>query len=155
MSYTKKEDAASVKLEDVKQMARDFGRRLSRKHAAALTETAIEEFYKAIGSPYALHLLKLYQQRQFAGVVRYPMPDPSDIERYPTGESYRLDFVAWSFLRKCDFLNTGINTREAALQSWHKAEQQCLSTNRRLRKISQIHKQICGTFGALRRCEEK
>lgn len=88
----------------------------------------IEEYLVALNSPLSLSIYLLFKAGEFEQIVRKEI-NPFD---YNDADSFRLDFAAISFLRKCPFLKTGIDTRQEALQSFKNSEQQCLDTNSRL-----------------------
>jgi hypothetical protein len=55
--------------------------------------------------------------------------DPS---QYSCPEKVYLDWMAVNLFRKCESLNTGIDTKEAAWLSFYESEAKCKRTNRRL-----------------------
>lgn len=64
--------------------------------------------------------------------------NPSD---YLSAPDFAKDYLVISFLKKFKGLNTGLDTRSAALSSWRAAESKCLVTNRRFR-TSATHGEI-------------
>lgn len=97
----------------------------------AFFERSIEDFYIALDTPVALSCLMLYRAGEYAQLVRKEI-DPG---QYNDPCRFRDDFTAVSFLRKSQFLKTGIDLKAEALLGFKKAELQCKDTNNRFSNL--------------------
>lgn len=111
-------------------------RRNSDAKLYRLPETAlrrsVEEFFIALDTPLSLSCYMLYVAGENEQLVRKEI----DPHSYICASRFRDDFAAVSFLRKADFLNTGIDTKQVALDNFELAEQQCRTTNRRFTNLA-------------------
>jgi len=94
----------------------------------------IEEFYIACDSPTALGLLLCTRAGDYESVVRHEINPRHYIDR----DAFQRDFAAISFLRKSEFVRTGIDKEAAALAVFHAAEEQCSIVNKRFRSRSDL-----------------
>jgi len=94
--------------------------------------TAIEEYLIALDSAMSLSCLILFRHGEYTQLVNKDL-NPLNYEDY---NSFCADFAAISFLRKCAFLETGIDKREVALTAFRASEEACKVTNGRFRNLS-------------------
>lgn len=94
-------------------------------------DRSIEEYFIALDTPVSLSCLMLYRAGEFHQLVHKEI----DALDYICASRFRDDFAAISYLRKADFLQTGIDKRSKALQGFILAEQKCESVNSRFRNL--------------------
>lgn len=94
----------------------------------------IHDFLEALDTPRALSVWLLYK----SGEHRQLVDLECDPLRYldAQGALFRDDYAATLFLRKSDFLATGIDLTEAAKKKFFAAEERCATTNKKLRNLS-------------------
>lgn len=95
---------------------------------------SIKNFYSAVGTDMAEELSRSYISGDHNKLLM--IADAINPSNYSNVDSFRADFTAASFLRKADFLKTGIDTKAVALDSFRAAEEQCGMTNRRFDDLS-------------------
>jgi len=93
----------------------------------------IEEFYISLDTPVSLTCLILYRAREFKQLVEKEIEPANYIDRF----RLRDDLAAVSLLRKSKFLNTGIDKRQKALNSFKTSEECCKIVNKRFRNLSE------------------
>jgi hypothetical protein len=94
-------------------------------------ERSIEDFFISLDTALSLSCLILYRAGEFEQLVKKDIkPD-----HYNDPVQFRDDFAAVSFLRKSQFLKTGIDVKSEALKSFAKAEIQCKETNKRFTNL--------------------
>lgn len=92
----------------------------------------IEEYYIALDTPFSLMCLTLYRAGQYNDLVNVEL----DPHHYNDADRFSRDLAAQSFLRKAEFLKTGIDTKQVALDSFAQNEQSCLNTNTRFANLA-------------------
>jgi len=92
----------------------------------------IEEYYTSLDSAISLKCLILFRAKEFDQLVRLEL----DPHLYNSSEAFSIDFAAVSFLRKAEFLNTGVDKEQVALNSFIESEEQCRLTNERFRNLA-------------------
>lgn len=102
-----------------------------RLHKSQLTETIIT-FLESLDSAVSLSIAILYREGEHLQIAEKDI-NPS---HYNDPSRFRDDFTAVSFLRKGQFLKTGINLKEAAIKSFKDSELQCKVTNRRFKNLA-------------------
>lgn len=107
---------------------------LARTYRAARSDTdiAIREFFSSLACPKSLAAWLLYENREYQQLV--------DLEANPLDFNNPADFrdayTAVNFLAKADFLELAVSKKDAAITKFLKFEDQCASTNDRLRNLS-------------------
>lgn len=99
-----------------------------------MTDFVKEALYglcRNVNTPKSLGIWLRYQHAhsELAGVTIDP-------RAYNDAASFFKDYACVNLLRKYEGLDTGIDTREVALQAFDKAEEQCQKTNERFRAYS-------------------
>lgn len=89
----------------------------------------VASYMEALDCPRSLSIYLAWKYDQ-AELLKFEC-NPKD---YPDLESFHRAYLATGFLKKFNGLKSGVNTRDAAMQSFWDAEQQCKETNRRLRQ---------------------
>jgi hypothetical protein len=132
ISVTEREPRNRRKLERRKtpSVSREFS---SFRLPGADASRAIEEFYSSLDSAVALSCLILYRAGDHLQLISKEI-DPL---HYNCSDRFHSDFSAISFLRKAPFLDTKIDVRAVAMDSFFKAEEACKVTNRRFRDLTQ------------------
>lgn len=92
---------------------------------------SVKGFYQALDTPVSLACWLLYEAGEFEQLVS----KDCDPNFYNSAQSFKLDLAAISFLRKSNFLATGIDTQAVALKKFREAEKACCLTNRRLKDL--------------------
>lgn len=101
------------------------------KVRAEARESLIRKYYQSLDTPVSLSCWLLYEAGEHAQLVDKGV-SPED---YNSAESFRLDFTAISFLRKCAGLKTGIDTQKVALDAFDSCEIKCEATNRKFSNL--------------------
>jgi hypothetical protein len=83
------------------------------------------DFLEGLSTPRSLTLAIMLRHEEFGQLVNLDI-DPL---HYNNADSFSRDASATSFLRKCQGLNTGIDTKRAALDSFFRAEEKCCLSN--------------------------
>lgn len=92
-------------------------------------ERVVCELLADLGSPLALEVSHDILKGDWSTLVQRRV----DPRLYDDPEIFFRDYQAVELLRKCDGLDTGIDTTAAAKESFYRSEAQCHATNRRLR----------------------
>lgn len=99
-------------------------------------------YLESLGTPRALAVWLLYKYGEHRQVVEYSIDSrdyiTTDGGPFPGPTRFRVDYAASKFLSKCQGLKTGIDLEGVAIASALRAEEQCLSTNQRLRAESSL-----------------
>lgn len=88
-----------------------------------------KKFLEALDTPLSLGIALLLENNEHAQIARYKYNPNREIR----GDLVRDNLAAASLLRKYKGLKTNIDTREVAIQSFHKGESACAATNARFR----------------------
>lgn len=99
---------------------------------SASKRLAIKSFFKSLDTPLSLSCWLLYEAGEMDQLVSKEIK-PID---YIDVSKFRDDYAAISFLRKSEFVKTSFNLRKEALKVFIDSEQQCRTTNHRLRNLS-------------------
>lgn len=98
-------------------------------------DRTIRGFLSVLGSPRALTVWLLYkhgEHKQLLDLVCNPLD-------YQDPEAFRADYAATKLLSKCADLQSGIDTKQVAIESAMMAEEQCRKTNTRLLELRRDH----------------
>lgn len=87
--------------------------------------------YEALDTPVSLSMYLKLKYGEWRSIAEAKIA-PTDYEKSWAFES---DFQAVSFLSKYPYLPTGIDRKEVATQAFRDAEEECLKTNRRIRRL--------------------
>lgn len=89
-----------------------------------------ERLCKGVGSKYSLECLSLYREGKFIELLNHSITasdyDIGDVHRF------RDDYLVQEYLSKSEFLATGIDRKQVALDSFAAAETQCKAANERI-----------------------
>ncbi len=85
-----------------------------------------EGVWSEIGSAYSRRLLRMRKDGDYSGIANMPMPDPL---RYNCPRGFGRDYLAWSLLRKADFLPLGVDRSAVAIDNFLKTEVSCARFN--------------------------
>ncbi len=88
-----------------------------------------QKVWESIDTPVSLSCSIMARHKEYAQLVKMKIDPLSYVEP----ESFALDYQSVKLLSKYPYLDTGIDTELAAREAFHKAESQCLETNRRFR----------------------
>lgn len=94
-------------------------------------KTHVYNYFSSLDSAVSLSCWILFSSGEHKQLVEKEI-NPLD---YNDKWKFRDDFAAVSFLRKCDSLNTGINTKEEALKKFRASEDSCRITNRKFKDL--------------------
>lgn len=97
-------------------------------HDNELAPQIIEEFYASLDCPRSLTCWLLYKSGQHESLANLEF-NPGD---YNDFRAARDSLAATKFLSKAEFLETGLDTAQVALEKFFAAEEQCRETNRRI-----------------------
>lgn len=86
---------------------------------------------KEINTPVSLGLWLRYKYGEHRSVAEFELPIADYTESHAS--TFKLDYLAASYLKKFKGLETGIDKEDAALQSFRNSEIQCKATNERLK----------------------
>lgn len=107
---------------------------LPKQHVDSVTDGFILRFLEGLNSPRALTVYLLYKYGEHMQLINLePNFDCDFFIRKPY--QARDDYIATEFLSKANFLKTGINQREVALEKFRNAETQCHETYKRLNAL--------------------
>lgn len=96
------------------------------------TDEFVLNFLEGIDSPRALSIWMTYRYGEHLQLVEFDI-NPLD---YVDKVKFRDDYLATFFLRKAQFLKTGVDLEAVSLEKFKRAETQCQVTNQRFRNLS-------------------
>lgn len=96
-----------------------------------VTARAIVDYFEALDCPRSLTACLLFRYNEHAQLVKLEC-DPKD---FNNPEDFRLAYAATKFLSKSNFLKTGIDTKQVAMQKFEEFELLCKQTNCRFRAL--------------------
>lgn len=99
-------------------------------HETELQDSYIFEFYKALDCPKSLACYLLWKHKEYLQLVNMEF----DPYHYNDTVLAQDSLAAVKFLSKATFLETNLNLKDRAIDTFLKAEQQCEETNARIRK---------------------
>lgn len=102
--------------------------------AHQVTDDAIQNFLSALDCPRSLAVWLLYKSKDESDHRQLVDLDINP-NAYADAFGFRDAYTATLFLSKSDFLNIGIDKKEAAYTKFLKFEEQCKQTNRRFRSL--------------------
>lgn len=89
------------------------------------------DFLDSLDTGLARKVKRCYKQGHHREILDVPMPVPSD---YKSADLFRRDYCAYSLLRKADFLDTGIDTVQVAIDGYLAQERVNRETNLRIQR---------------------
>ncbi len=104
-------------------------------HTSDCVEAAFAVLCETVNSPYALaaKLLISSSHRDFLENIKMPVP-----LHYDCARAFNEDYLVYSYLRKYEGLETGVDKKAVALEKWRSAEEQCAVTNTTLSSHSSL-----------------
>lgn len=109
---------------------------------ARFTPDVIESFFAALDTPKSLAASMLFKYNEHVQLLDLDV-DPED---YLDWDSFHKDYLAVSLLSKADFLKTGYDTRQRAIDKFKKTEDICKQTNQRFSSYAGLEKSAYGTL---------
>lgn len=108
---------------------KSFITELKREKAFVFSINTAKKLMEDINTPVSLSIYMLIQHGEWNQIVNKEI----DALSYQSAWDFALDYQAVSFLRKADFLPTGIDTKQVALEKFLESEELCRDTNQSLR----------------------
>lgn len=98
----------------------------------AVFQQQLETFYQAFDCPRSLTCLILLRNGEYDQLVRLE----TVVSDYLDFNSFYESFIVTSYLRKAEFLKTGINKKAAALEAFKASEEHCRAVNLRFKDLT-------------------
>ncbi len=97
----------------------------------SVTDDFIKHYLQALDCPRSLAVWLLYESREHKQLVTLKsIPD-----HYVNGQEFRDSYLATKFLSKANFLETGIDRKQVALDKFFEFEESCGVQNRRFQNL--------------------
>ncbi len=110
-----------------------------KSHTSDCVEVAFATLCENVGSPYALAAWLLFSSSHLGFLSQLRMPQPL---HYLSADTFRSDYLVYSYLRKYEGLQTGVDKKAVALEKWRIAEERCAATNRHLGSHSSLGEDV-------------